>query len=80
MRMNWHAGLAICLSVLLQGCAEDDNARAIYGKETGLPVNCRAYIQYAIDEHRAGKYSAPETFIGIERNCGFNGQIWKDNR
>jgi hypothetical protein len=78
MKHIYFAGIGAVLT-LLQGCT-DDNAQAVYGKETGLPVNCRAYIQYAINEHRAGKYSAEETLVGIERNCGQNGGIWKDNR
>ncbi len=65
----------------LSGCIlKDDNESPVYSKENGLPVNCRAFIQYAIDEYRAGKYSANDTFLAIERNCGKNGWSWKNIR
>lgn len=64
-------------TLLLTACGGDDNAAPVYSKENGLPVNCRAYIQFAIDAYRAGKYSANDTFAGIERNCGANGHSWK---
>lgn len=64
----------------ISGCAiEDDNATAIYGK-TGLPVNCRAYVQAVIDGYRSKAYSADDSMIGLERNCGANGQAWKNLR
>jgi len=65
---------------VLSGCLADDNAEPIYGKESGLPVNCRAYVQVAIDSYRARTYSAEESFAGLERNCGAHGHAWKDNR
>ena len=65
--------------LLLGGCAEDDNSAPVYGK-TGLPVNCRAYVQTAIDSYRAKKYTAEETMAGLERNCGADGYSWKDKR
>ena len=63
----------------LSGCADDNNA-PIYGNQSGLPVNCRAYVQFSIDEYRAGKFSANDMVAGLERNCGANGQIWKNRR
>jgi hypothetical protein len=60
--------------------AFDDNIEPVYSKETGLPVNCRAYIQNAINGHRNGEYSAEAALIGIERNCGVNGWAWIDRR
>jgi len=70
--------LGIGGTLMLSGCnfIGDDNDVAIYSKENGLPVNCRAFIQYAIDEHRAGKYTANDTFSAIERNCRKNGWSW----
>lgn len=65
--------------VLLAGCGEDDNARPEYGK-TGLPVNCRAYVQVAVNAYRAQQYTAEETMAGLERNCGAYGSSWKDQR
>lgn len=67
-------------TLLLTACGGDDNATPVYGKDSGLPVNCRAYIQFAINEYRAGKYTADDTFSAIERNCGANGHSWKDRR
>lgn len=62
---------------LVAGCAQlDPNAKPTYGKESGLPANCRAFVQYAIDEYRLGKYTAEETMGALERNCGENGRAW----
>lgn len=72
---------AIAALAILPGCNQfDDNAKPIYGKESGLPVNCRAYVQVVIDAYRAKKYSADDSMAGLERNCGINGMSWKDNR
>ncbi len=69
-------------TLLLSSCnfIGDDNDTAIYSKDNGLPVNCRAYVQFAINEYRAGKYSANDTFSALERNCGANGWTWKNVR
>jgi hypothetical protein len=66
-------------AIIFTGCS-DDNAAPVYGKESGLPLNCRAFVQFAIDEYRAGKYSANDTFSALERNCGANGWSWKNKR
>lgn len=55
--------------------AADHNAKPTYGK-SGLPSNCRAYIQYAINGYRQGQYSADDTMAAMERNCGINGWLW----
>jgi len=69
------------VGLLLAGCSlSDDNDFPVYGKDSGLPVNCRAFVQFAIDEYRAGKYSANDTFAALERNCGSNGWSWKNVR
>lgn len=73
--------LAAATAVMLAGCNQfDDNAKAAYGKESGLPINCRAYVQAVIDSYRAKQYSADDSMAGLERNCGINGHAWKDNR
>jgi hypothetical protein len=42
--------LLLTLVLTLSGCIfDDDNAKPIYGKESGLPVNCRAYVQVVIN-------------------------------
>lgn len=65
----------------LSGCIlDDDNAKPIYGKESGLAVNCRAYVQVVINGYKSKQYSADDSFAGLERNCGINGSAWKDNR
>ena len=69
----------VCTITLLAGCSDDDNAAPAYGK-TGLPVNCRAYVQVAVDSYRAKQYTADEVIDGLERNCGANGHSWKDKR
>lgn len=68
-------------TLLLVSCGlSDDNDAPVYGKESGLPVNCRAFVQFAINEYRAGNYSADSTMAALERNCGANGWSWKNKR
>lgn len=67
--------LAIVLG--LSACSKgDSNSKPIYGDELGLPVNCRAYIQVAVNEWRKGAYSTETTIKAIERNCGEHGTLW----
>ena len=67
--------------LVLSGCtASDDNDAPVYAKDSGLPINCRAFVQFAINEYRAGKYSANDTMSALERNCGSNGWSWKNIR
>ena len=66
--------LAIVLG--LSACAKDPNSKPIYGDELGLPANCRAYIQVAVNEWRKGAYDTKTTMSAIERNCGENGTLW----
>jgi hypothetical protein len=73
--------LILTLHSFLAGCGQaDDNDAPVYGKETGKPVNCRAYVQAAIDGYRAKQYSANDAMAGLERNCGANGWSWKNQR
>ena len=62
---------------LLSGC-DDSNSKPTYG-ESGLPKNCRAIVQNAIDEWRKGNYSTEDTMSSLERNCGANGHSWKQD-
>jgi hypothetical protein len=65
--------------LLLIGCDSTvDNTKAQFGKETGLPSNCRAYVQVAIESYRSKSYTADETITGLERNCGANGSLWSN--
>ena len=68
-------------AMLLNGCSlsGDDNDSAQYGS-SGMPKNCRAYVQAAVDGYRSKQYSAEDTMAGLERNCGTSGHIWKNNR
>lgn len=52
------------------------NQKPRYGKESGLPVNCRALIQDNLSGFSQGRYSAEEALFSIDRNCGPNGLIW----
>lgn len=61
--------------LVLTGC-EKPNSKPTYG-ETGLPKNCRAIVQNAIDEWKLGHYSAEDTMASLERNCGVNGYSWE---
>ncbi|MCC7714683.1 kynureninase [Janthinobacterium lividum] len=76
----WKVAGVFALAVLLVGCRGDDNDKPVYGEGTGLPVNCRAYVQVAVDGYRAKRHTAEETMAGLERNCGADGGIWKKNR
>ena len=64
-------------AVMLSGC-DDSNSKPTYG-ESGLPKNCRAIVQNAIDEWRKGNYSTEDTMSSLERNCGANGHSWKQD-
>ncbi|ENU80609.1 kynureninase [Acinetobacter sp. ANC 4636] len=66
--------LVFCFALL--GCAKDNNSKPIYGKESGLPANCRAYVQVSINDWRNKKYSTEDIMNGLERNCGENGSLW----
>lgn len=71
---------AVCIAMLglaLAGCDQfDPNSKPVYGKESGLPVNCRAYVQVAIDGYRSKQYTADQAMAGLERNCGVYGSSW----
>ncbi len=73
--------VAIAAAFVLTGCLlEDDNAKPVYGEKTGLPVNCRAYVQAVVDGYKSKQYSADDSMAGLERNCGLYGMSWKDKR
>lgn len=69
--------ILIACTIMLFGCSKP-NSKPTYG-ETGLPKNCRAIIQNAIDEWRKGNYSTDDTMNSIERNCGKDGYSWEYN-
>ena len=78
MPNTWKYRAATALAgLLLAGCGGqvDPNAIPTYGK-TGLPSNCRAYVQVVIDGYRSKQYTADESFNALERNCGINGYSW----
>lgn len=71
----------LCTTALLSSCLfKDDNDEPVFGVETGLPVNCRAYVQICIDGYRNKTYTIEQTMDSLERNCGAYGSIWKTNR
>lgn len=77
--MGAHLNLlfAAAAAATLIGCAPaDPNAAPAFGKESGLPSNCRAFVQYAVDSYRRGEYAADPTFSALERNCGAHGNLW----
>lgn len=66
--------LLICAPCVLAGC--DPNSKPEYGSDTGLPKNCRAYVQVAVNDYKAKRYTADEVMEGLERNCGEHGITW----
>ena len=54
----------------------DPNSKPEYGKETGLPKNCRAIVQAKIDGYRSKQFTADEVISSLERNCGAHGYSW----
>lgn len=78
INMNNSIKFLFLLSVIaMSACSNKDyNSQPIYGKESGLPANCRAYIQVAVNQWRNGAYDARVSMDAIERNCGANGSLW----
>lgn len=65
------------LIALTSGCNYlDPNSKPEYGKESGLPKNCRAIVQANIDGYRSHQFTADEVMSSLERNCGANGYSW----
>lgn len=70
--------ILITMSVLpILACSNDPNSEPKYG-ESGLPSNCRSYIQVSVDAWRAGEYETEEIMNAIERNCGMYGSLWDE--
>lgn len=66
---------------IILGCTNsDDNDIQKFNPKSGNAINCRAFVQYAIDEYRKGVFTADDTFSSLERNCGSNGHSWKNLR
>lgn len=74
MHMKFLAVGGLAALFCLTAC--DPNAKPTYGESTGLPSNCRAYVQVAVDAYRNKEYTTDETMAGLERNCGVNGHLW----
>lgn len=49
-RMFIASGMALVISA----CSNDPNSKPEYGDESGLPKNCRAYIQESVNDWRNG--------------------------
>lgn len=71
---------AVVFGVAHWGSYFDDNKEAVYGDQFHLPVNCRAYVQVSIDSYRSHEFTADQIMNGLERNCGINGNAWKNKR
>ncbi len=67
--------LSIAL-ISLAGCSNDPNSEPKFSNDSGLPSNCRSYIQRSVDSWRAGEYESEEIINALERNCGMNGHLW----
>lgn len=69
--------MIVAAAAAMAGCShQDDNASPKYNKTSGAAVNCRAYVQVVIDGYRDKKYTADQSFDGLERNCGTLGSSW----
>lgn len=73
-------GLLILIALVMafvagRATSQDPNAVPMTGS-TGLPSNCRAFVQYAIDSWESKEYNAADTFSSLERNCGVVGSLW----
>ena len=77
--MGWIIALVV-FCIATWGNFFDDNKEAVYGSGSNLPVNCRAYVQVAVNGFRSGEYPADQAMNGLERNCGIAGNSWKDRR
>ena len=67
----------VMLALPILACSNDPNSEPKYG-DSGLPANCKAYIQVSVDAWRAGQYETEETMNAIERNCGAYGYLWNE--
>lgn len=76
------AGLVLAASLVLSACQGPDAGKRSNDKPRvnngGVPTNCRALVQSAVDGYRSGKYSVADTMASLERNCGAVGQLWAD--
>lgn len=75
MKLFGYCNFALAVAGIV-GCQGDPNSKPTYGKETGLPKNCRAIVQANINAYRAKQYTADEVIESLERNCGANGHSW----
>lgn len=73
--------VGVLLMISLHSCGviyQDNNAKPTYGKESGLPKNCRAIIQANVAGWRSHAYTPAEVIESIDRNCGAHGYSWGD--
>lgn len=66
--------LSIAL-IALAACSSDPNSEPKFSNDSGLPSNCRSYIQESVDDWRNGVHSTEDTMNAIERNCGVHGDL-----
>lgn len=63
--------ISFTIIIFLYGCS-DPNKEPKYGKDFGLPENCRAYVQAALDNYenkvKDHKYSTIDTLYYCEPN------------
>lgn len=78
-KLNDMKKLMLLFIVLIAGCSQDPNKTAIYG-DSGLAVNCRAYVQVSIDSWKNDEYPTEEIMNALERNCGENGWLWNGDK
>lgn len=69
-------GLLLGLAGLILSSCSDPNSEPKFSNDSGLPSNCRSYIQRSVDSWRAGEYESEEIINALERNCGMNGHLW----
>lgn len=69
-------GLLLGLAGLILSSCSDPNSEPKFSNDSGLPSNCRAYIQESVDAWRNGAHSTEDTMDAIERNCGVYGDLW----
>ena len=70
--------ILILLAIMsISACSSDPNDEPKYG-DSGLPSNCRSYIQVSVDAWRASEYETEETMNALERNCGVYGHLWDE--
>lgn len=68
--------MLLVMSISILACSNDPNSKPEYGSDSGLPSNCRSYVQVSVDSWRASEYETEEIMNALERNCGISGHLW----